>query len=51
MKTTMTTTAIQVNGTEEFFRDLHESESYAGMNHDITACDNREIYVASSPSQ
>lgn len=32
---TTTTTTIQVNGTEEFSKDLHESESCAGMNREI----------------
>lgn len=41
MKRTMTTmtTTIQVNGTEEFSRDLDEPQSCTGMNHDIDAYD------------
>lgn len=37
-----TTTTIQANGTEVLFRDFHKTESCAGMNHDIDACDNTE---------
>jgi hypothetical protein len=49
--TTKTTMAIQVNGTEEFSRDLHKPESCAGMSRNINACDYREISVASFLSQ
>ncbi|KAG1749204.1 hypothetical protein EDB19DRAFT_178079 [Suillus lakei] len=47
MTDTMTTT-IQVNGTEELFRDLHEPESCAEMNRDNDACDNTDTYIISS---
>lgn len=50
MRKTMMMT-IQLNTTEELFRDLHEPESCAEMTRDIDACDNTKTHLGSFSRQ